>query len=37
MFTCHECLEKYTTQTGDVDESMCNECLNYEEGEQDEG
>ena len=30
MFTCHECLEKYTLQTGDVDERMCNKCLNKE-------
>ncbi len=33
MFTCHECLEKYTMQTGDVDERMCNECIEKEETE----
>ena len=29
-FTCGECGNKYTEQTGDTDERMCDECLVYE-------
>ena len=27
MWTCCECENKYDENTGDVDERMCNECL----------
>ena len=30
-FTCGECGHKYTEQTGDVDERVCDECLNHED------
>ena len=30
-FTCGECGNKYTEQTGDTDERMCDECLNHED------
>ena len=30
-FTCGECGNKYTEQTGDVDERVCDECLNHED------
>lgn len=29
-WTCCECGNKYTKQTGDTDERMCDECLNHE-------
>jgi hypothetical protein len=30
-WTCCECENKYTASTGDVDERMCDECLNHED------
>ena len=30
-FTCGQCGNKYTEQTGDTDERMCDECLNHED------
>jgi len=30
-FTCGECGNKYTEQTGDTDERVCDECLNHED------
>ena len=30
-FTCGECGNKYTDQTGDTEERMCDECLNHED------
>ena len=33
MWTCIECEHEYDESTGDVDERMCNECLDDEYGE----
>jgi hypothetical protein len=30
-WTCCQCGNKYTDQTGDTDERMCDECLNHED------
>ena len=30
-FTCGECGNKYTEQTGDTEERVCDECLNHED------
>ena len=31
-FTCCVCGHKYTEVTGDVDERMCNDCLEADDG-----
>ena len=32
MFTCIECEDKYTETTGDVDERICNNCKDEDNG-----
>ena len=36
-WTCCQCGNKYTDQTGDTDERMCDECLNHEDKTTDYG
>jgi len=35
MWTCCECENEYDESTGDVDERMCNECLDGDESDLD--
>ena len=30
-YTCIDCLHKYTEETGDTEERVCNDCLNTKE------